>query len=246
MLRRFVSFNRSYARYLRRRLPSIFDSPSRDEELKRRVLASIGELHADTIVEVGGIDRPLLSKSNTYTYVGVDIESNDRCHDVYDRFIVQSIEKPLALPAKVVLSYGLLEHVQDNAAAIANIAAALEPGGATHHYVPSKWHPYSIALRLVGPVAQKKLIEVLRPGAESETGYRAFFDHCSTGAMRKLFKKNGLVSVDTRVYYRANDYFEFFLPAYILVSLFENLCQVLRLEIFASGFVISARKPPSS
>ena len=61
--------------------------------------------------------------------------------------------------------------------------------------------------------------------------------------MRKLFTENGLVAIETVAYYRANDYFAFFLPAYILISLFENLCRVFDLELLASGFVISARKP---
>ena len=61
--------------------------------------------------------------------------------------------------------------------------------------------------------------------------------------MRRLFVANGLVDIDVKAYYRANDYFAFFVPAYVLVSLFENLCQAFKIELLASGFVISARKP---
>jgi hypothetical protein len=243
MLQRFVSFNRSCSEYLLRRFPSFFDSPSYEDELKRRILNSIIDLRPDRIIEVGGIDRPLISKNEAYAYIGVDIEANNRCHEIYDRFILQTIEKPLDLSAKMLISTTLLEHVPDNTAAIANIANALEPGGATHHYIPSKWHPYAVALRLVGPVAQKKLIRVLRPWAASVTGYPAYFDHCSARAMWTLFAENGFVEIKTEVYYRANDYFAFFLPAYILISLFENFCRALRCELFASGFVISARRP---
>jgi hypothetical protein len=246
MLKRFISVNRLCSEYLLRRIPSFFDSPSNEEELKRRIQHNIIDLRPGRIIEIGGIDRPLISRNDAYTYIGVDIEVNDRCHEIYDQFIVQTIEKPLDLSARMLISITLLEHVRDNRAAIASIAEALEPDGTTHHYIPSKWHPYSIVLRMVGPVAQRKLIRILRPNAESVTGYPSFFDHCSTRAMRKLFAENGLVAIETKAYYRANDYFAFFVPAYILISLFENICRALKLELFASGFVISARKPSSS
>jgi 2-polyprenyl-3-methyl-5-hydroxy-6-metoxy-1,4-benzoquinol methylase len=54
-----------------------------------------------------------------------------------------------------VITITLLEHVADNKAAVANIARALKPSGATHHYLPPKYHPYAIALRIVGPDVQK-------------------------------------------------------------------------------------------
>lgn len=243
MLQRFVSLNRSCSEYLNRRFPSFFGSPSYQDELRRRVKKSLDDLHPRRIIEVGGIDRPLISKSRAYTYVGVDIEAQEQCYEIYDHFVVQSIEQPLGVSAEIVMSITLLEHVIDNKAAVTNIARALNPGGATHHYLPSKYHPYAIALRMVGPDAQKKLIRILRPGAAAVTGYPAFFDHCSAPAMRRLFVANGLVDINVKAYYRANDYFAFFVPAYVLVSLFENLCQAFKIELLASGFVISARKP---
>jgi hypothetical protein len=99
---------------------------------------------------------------------------------------------------------------------------------------------------MVGPEAQKKLIRILRPSAAAVTGYPAFFDHCSAPAMRQRFAASGLVDIDVKPYYRANDYFAFFVPAYVLVSLFEKFCRTFNIELFASGFVISARKPSES
>ena len=75
------------------------------------------------------------------------------------------------------------------------------------------------------------------------TGYPAFFDHCSVVSMRKLFDKVGFVNINAKPYYGANDYFVSFVPAYLLVTLFEWACSRWRWSIFASGFVISAEKP---
>jgi hypothetical protein len=44
-------------------------------------------------------------------------------------------------------------------------------------------------------------------------------------------------------YYRATDYFMFFFPFYLTVLLFEKLCERLEWMFFASGFVVSARRP---
>jgi hypothetical protein len=245
MIKKMIALNRQCSKYLLRRFPNFFGSPSYIDELKKRIDCSITILHPERIIEVGGIDRPILSRGSSYSYIGVDIEVRDRCYEIYDRFFVQSIESPLEISGNMVISTTLLEHVPDNQAAIRNIVRALEPDGVTHHYIPSKWHPYSIALRIVGPVIQKKLIPLLRPGAEHVSGYPAYFDHCTARAMRKLFLKSGLVNVESKAFYDANDYFAFFLPAYVAVSVFEALCRKLNLELLASGFVISGVKPSS-
>ena len=83
----------------------------------------------------------------------------------------------------MVISITMLEHVPNNTLAVGSMFEALKPGGVTHHYVPSNWHPYSIALRMVGPKLQKRLIATLRQAAAAVTGYPAFFDHCSVTSM---------------------------------------------------------------
>ncbi len=242
MLKSFVSWNRKACDALARRYPAVFDAPSYKAELEQRIAADIVRLHPTSILEVGGIDRPLLARQPAFDYIGLDIEEQPDCYQIYDRFIVQSIESPVDAQADMVISITLLEHVPNNDAAVGSMFAALRPGGSTHHYVPSKWHPYSIALRLVGPVMQKRLIRLLRPGAIAVTGYPAFFDHCSPSAMSALFRRHGFADIDVKAFYRANDYFAFFIPAYIVVTLFENLASVIDWRLLASGFVISARK----
>jgi hypothetical protein len=40
---------------------------------------------------MGGIDRPLLKRSDEYEYVGIDIEEQPTCYEKYDTFIFQSL-----------------------------------------------------------------------------------------------------------------------------------------------------------
>jgi len=64
--------------------------------------------------------------------------------------------------------------------------------------------------------------------------------------MTKTFQAVGFTEIDVQPFYRANDYFAFFIPAFIIVTLYENVCRWLNLRALASGFVISARKPLDS
>jgi hypothetical protein len=61
--------------------------------------------------------------------------------------------------------------------------------------------------------------------------------------MARLFEDVGFEDVRATCFYRANDYFAFFFPAFVAVTAFENLCRRLGWSYFASGFVISGRKP---
>jgi SAM-dependent methyltransferase len=243
LLRSFVAANRAAARWLEQRAPHLFGAEDYTAVLHAAIAADRAALKPATVLEVGGIDRPLLAKSADFAYVGLDIEHRPDCDLIYDRFIVQSIEQAVPVEADMIISITVLEHVPDNRAAARAMFGALRPGGTMHHYVPSKWHPYAIALRLVGPSLQKKLIAILRPDAVAVTGYPAFFDHCSPGAMERLFSQSGFGSIRVTPFYRASDYFAFFLPAYLAVVLFEALCQACGWRLFASGFVISAARP---
>jgi SAM-dependent methyltransferase len=242
LLKSFVGWNRKVCTALERRWPGIFSAPDYKAELERRIAADIQRLRPTVILEVGGIDRPLLTRTPGIEYIGLDIEEQPDCHRIYDRFIVQSIENPVDAKADMVISITLMEHVPNNDAAVRSMYAVLRPGGTTHHYVPSKWHPYSLALRLVGPKLQKRLIRDLRPAAIDVTGYPAFFDRCSPSAMSALFRSHGFADVNVQAFYGASDYFAFFVPAYIMVALFEKLTSALNWRFFASGFVLSAKR----
>lgn len=244
-LRRFVRLNRSASAWLVSTFPRIFGNPavSYRDLLIGRIAQDICTRRPAVILEAGGVDRPLVQRAPNYTFVGLDIEIRPDCTVLYDRFIVQSIEKQIPIRSDMIVSYTLLEHVPNNYAAMQAMFASLKPGGTTHHYVPSRYHPYSIALQVVGPALQKKLISLLRPGAEATTGYPAFFSYCDPVSMRSLMSKTGFVEIDFVPFYRASDYFAFLLPLFILVTLFENLCHALGMRVLASGFVVSARRP---
>tara|TARA_A100001035_G_C27778124_1_gene500202 strand:- start:1935 stop:2669 length:735 start_codon:yes stop_codon:yes gene_type:complete len=244
MIASFVKFNLKLSRFLARKFPNFFlDSRDFRTDLLRMINNSIPDFENLRILEIGGIDRPLLKKSNQYCYCGLDIEYKEKCNDLYDEFNVQSIESPLENNYNLIISITLLEHVENNKKAFLNIFNSLIDGGKTFHYVPSKNHFYSLILRLVGPKLQKIIIKHLRPQASLEiTGYPAFFDLCSPYELKKVLLDIGFKNIKIIPYYKAGDYFAFFTPLYFLVAFLENICEKLNLRYFASGLIISANK----
>jgi hypothetical protein len=244
MVKSFAKLNIELCHWLTRRYPKFFKGTRRPYEGKLRddIESHILSKKPQTIIEVGGIDRPLIKKSPVYTYIGVDIEDRDTCYEIYDEFYVQSIEQDLDIESDLIISITLLEHVKKNKLSLRVMHSSLKDGGRMLHYMPSKFHFYSIILRIVGPKLQKLIIKYLRPHAAAVTGYPAFFDYCSPSEMRRLCKEIGFEEVETISYYRANDYFAFFFPLFVVITLFETLFEFFEIEYFASGFILKATK----
>jgi SAM-dependent methyltransferase len=228
MIRRILSANKSISAKLKSRFPGIFRGEDGHAEINGRIRRDLRALSARTVLECGGIDRPLLQKSEIETYIGLDIEDRPRCHDVYHHFLVQSVEAPIAVTADIVISTTLLEHVPDTEAAFQQIHGALREGGTTHHYV--------------GPSLQRKLIGLFRPEAADVSGYPVFFDNCSPSALERILVRTGFRDIDIKPFYHATEYFDFFAPLFLCVGVFEKTCERFNIRLFAAGVVVSAKR----
>ena len=242
-LKLFVSSNRKLCRLLEKTFPNFFGAPrkyhSDQLDLISKIILENNNLR---ILEVGGADRPMLSRSKKYFYAGMDIDDKPSCYECYDKFLVQSVEDKILDKFDLIISTTLLEHVPNNTRSVQSIYGGLNLGGSMVHYIPSKYHFYSLCLRLVGPKIQKVLIKYLRPEAIAVTGYPAFFDHCSPNQMKSLCNACGFRNVEIIPYYKATDYFAFFIPVYLFVSIIENLFEFFGVSYFASGFIVRAQK----
>ncbi|MHC4556531.1 MAG: class I SAM-dependent methyltransferase [Planctomycetota bacterium] len=242
ILEKIVSFNVKQTQSFDRRFPRLVRNGCYRSEIVSLIDSFISQKEFSHVLEVGGIERPLLKRSERIEYDGLDIEYKDMYKEFYDHFLVQSIEEPILRTYDLIVSIAVLEHISDNTLSITQMYKALRTGGCIVHYTPSKYHPYSLILRLVGPRIQKRLIRVLRPWAEHMTGYPAFFNKCSPREMKKISRASGFKQIKVIPFFRANDYFRFSAPAYILVTLWENICLKLKWEQLCSGFIIIARK----
>ena len=243
IIKRFVQANKSFSSKLDGKFPSYFlGNRNNHTDLLGEIKEYIRKKKPRHILEVGGVDRPLLRKNINYKYVGIDIDNNIKCLNIYDEYLVKSIEEPIGREFDLIISFTLLEHIKNNRKSLNNIYNSLVEGAATYHYVPSKNHPYSIVLRIVGPKLQRLLIKHLRSYAADVTGYPTYFNLCTPSQMKNEMEEIGFKEVKVIPYYKAGDYFSFFVPAYMMVTIYENIIEKMHLSELSSGFLISGIK----
>lgn len=239
----FISHNKAVCARLRERYPRWFRGESPHWRMREEIGASIRAASEGgkrpVVLEVGGVDRPLFPRDPAYVWMGLDVDHRPAAETLYDVFHAGSVEDPIPLKADIIVSYALLEHLPDTRLALRRMRDALNEGGSMHHYHPCKRHPYALVLRLVGVRMQNWLIARVRPESQAVTGYRTFFDGCGVAERVAMLRELGMSDVRTHVFYRANEYFDAFVPAYVLVSLFETLCERMGWTTFAAGVVVS-------
>ena len=145
VLTNFIQFNLKLYRALSKKYPDFFlGKRCYQKELIKRINSSLNNFINCSVLELGGIDRPPLEKSNNYYYCGWDIEYKDKCNDLYDDFYVQSAEDKFDKKFDIIFSTTLIEHLKNTKITFKNIYCALNDGGITYHYLPSKNHLYAL------------------------------------------------------------------------------------------------------
>lgn len=242
MIKGFINLNRTLSRKFSERYKDFVGS----DNYKIIMLCEINNfLHYKNysfVLEAGGIDRPLLNKSEKIKYDGLDIEYKEKCLEIYDDYYVQSIEESLQNKYDLICSFAVLEHVRDNNKSFQVMFNALNNDGMMIHYLPNKYHPYSIISRVLGSKLAIKLLKITHPQTIGISGYPSFYNQCSVNDMQRLCYKIGFKDIQIIPYYRANFYFEICFPFFFLVTVWENICKKFNWSTFCSGFIIIAKK----
>ena len=68
LIKEFVSLNRQLSRRLERKFESFFATPSYEMDLVKIITDSLKNNSIKKILEIGGINRPILQKNKGYTY----------------------------------------------------------------------------------------------------------------------------------------------------------------------------------
>jgi len=242
LIKGLIDLNRKLSRIFSERYIEFVRSGDYKQTLLYEINTFLKFRNYSFVLEVGGIDRPLLCRSEEIKYDGLDIENKEKCLEIYDNYYVQSIEEPLQNKYDLICSFALLEHVRDNNKSFQVMLDALINDGMMIHYLPSKYHPYSIILRVLGSKLAIKLLEITHPQIIGISGYPSFFNQCSVNDMQRLCNKIGFKAIKIIPYYRANFYFEIFFPFFFLITLWENICKKFNWYTFCSGFIIIAKK----
>jgi SAM-dependent methyltransferase len=250
-LRRFLDWNQRVSRWQRSLVGRLVPGTSRDgpTDFRDRVLPGLLKPGL-RVLDVGGGKYPAITVDTKRRLglhmVGLDISKDELVHapaGAYDDIVVGDIAT-VSIPGTydLVFSRTLMEHVRDPGAAIANLAGALAPGGIMAHVVPCGNAPFAIVNRRLGNRAARRLLFAIFPHKARNSGFPAYYRDCTPGALSRLCQASGLTVVEVIPYYRS-DYGAFFVPLNTVELLRQALMAGLRLQNFAEGFSLVARRP---
>lgn len=214
----------------------------KDLDTKFIDLVNLESKSAKQILELGGVSRPVLQKTDNRSYIGIDIDDKFNHEQFYDRFYCQSVESKFPVKADLIFSKYLMEHVKDVEKSYVNQISALMDKGKIVHLYPLGYHPFSLLNRLIGNRMARLIIPIIRPGVEGITGYPAFYSLGSAYSLEKFLKQRKGIKVECKYYYGAVDYFSFFFPIALLVSIFNFIVRTFRMKIFASNVIVVITK----
>jgi 2-polyprenyl-6-hydroxyphenyl methylase/3-demethylubiquinone-9 3-methyltransferase len=202
------------------------------------------------VLDVGGGKRPAIPVQTKQELglhvVGLDVseaELAEAPEGAYDATIVGDVAVT-SIPGHydLVFSRAVLEHVADPAAAIANLASVLLPGGTMAHVMPCRNAPFAILNRWLGNRSARRVLFAIFPEKQENSGFLAYYRDCTPGRLSRTCRESGLEVVQLTPYYNSG-YTSFFAPLYTIEMLRQALMCALRLEDLAEGFSIVARRP---
>ena len=138
----------------------------------------------------------------------------------------------------LVLSRALLEHVDGVPQAVRNMRRVLKPGGQAIHLVPCRYSLFGTAARALPLRPSLTLLHALDPDTKGKVEFPTVYDHCYPSALRQVFREAGFREVDLTICWGQPGYFEFFLPVFLLTSLYERFVERRVVEDAASYVIV--------
>jgi len=205
-----------------------------------------------SVYDIGGGKHPVVDRANKkdlgLRITGLDVDPGELAQapeDCYDDVCCCDIADYRGSgAADLVICHATLEHVRDNAKAMAAIASVVRPGGTVAIFVPSRHAAYARLNVLLPEKVIHKMLDFVCPSTRGSHGFRAYYDKCSIREFRALGHENGLEIVSIYPYY-VSGYFGAFFPAYVIWRLFFLLNYAIDRERAVETFTIILRKPLS-
>jgi ubiquinone/menaquinone biosynthesis C-methylase UbiE len=248
MLTQFISANRRAARYLRDRMPQSKNDFFHDFE---RVLGSrLNTGTPLTVLDLGGGAQCLfhgIIRNPNLRLVAIDISAeelakNSQAHGKVQADLTQRIPLPDS-SADIAVSCYVMEHLNNVASCISEVARLLKPGGFFINLFPCKFAPYAIINRALPEKLGKYILHRALPGTEKEHRFPAVYDHCLPRAFDQLLRASGFeIEPESRYCSNGSDYFTFFLPLYLASSAYDFLAMKSGLSALSVCYLSVAKK----
>ncbi len=251
VLRQYLDLNTRLSWWQRslvaRVIPHLADDGAR--EFRERLLWSLIK-PGFRILDVGGGKHPAIppdmKRDLGLHVVGLDISDTELLQapaGAYDQIVVGDVAT-VEIPGEydLIFSRSVIEHVQEPAKAIDNLSRVLRPGGTMAHFMPCRNAPFAIINRLLGNQLARQVLFALFPDKRNDSGFQAFYNHCTPSDLAHLMGRHGLEVVKVIPYYKS-DYAAFFAPFYTIEMFRQAVMCYFEVQNYAETFSIVARTP---
>lgn len=199
-----------------------------------------------SVLDVGSGRRPsvpLEARPVGCKYVGLDVsgvELENAPEGSYDRTFVSDVADHVAAldgSFDLVVSFQVLEHVQDLRAATTNLATYLRPEGRLIAQFSGRFALFALLNSLLPRSLGVWLLEHLT-GATREKTFPAYYDRCWASAIRRCFRDWSVVRLRAR--YFGASYFRFLPPLEAAYLVYEDWACDGGHENLATHYLIDA------
>jgi SAM-dependent methyltransferase len=250
LLSSFLAANSRASRAIEAWLPALFRRHLHTV-YKYQVADLVNRQPRQVVLDIGaGKDCPFLPfvhEPRAHLIIGVDCSEHElRANTHLDTKIVADAAAN-RFPfedgsADIVVSRSVVEHIRDNQVFFANCARVLRPGGILVHTFPCRFAPFSLINQFMPNVVARRLLAYFQPQWKDECGFIAYYDHCYFSAIRSLLDRNGLQNPQFTFRYYQSIYFDFFLPLYVLMLLYDLGTWFLGIRNLACGILVTATR----
>lgn len=161
-----------------------------------------------------------------------------------DELLLADATREIPLPdasVDLVLSRAVMEHLESPQAFLRHSWRVLKPGGYGIHVFPCKFAPFALINGLLPPGLSRKVLFYFQPDFREKGGFPAYYRKCYYTGIKRLLTETGFEIRELRHFHSQSVYFDFFLPLFLLSSLYEIL--TLPFKNLASFLLVVAQKP---
>jgi ubiquinone/menaquinone biosynthesis C-methylase UbiE len=243
----FIGLNRRASRALEVWLPNLFKRHLHTL-YKFQVADLINERRGRVTLDVGAGKEcpffPFVRDPRSSVIVGVDCSEHELRHNA-DLSLKVVADAAGGLPFRdasmdLVVSRSVIEHIKDNQAFFAECARVLRPGGTLVHTFSGKFTPFSLLNRVMPNALARGLIAFFHPHWKDDCGFRAYYDKCYFSAIQKLLDRYGFRNSQFTFRYYQSIYYEFLLPLYAVMLLFDLIMWFFGIRNLACGILVTA------
>ncbi len=140
----------------------------------------------------------------------------------------------------LLVSRTLLEHVPDLQSAVTEMARVLKPGGRSIHLLPCRYALFAIAARVVPFDIAKAILHRTIPESEGVVEFDVVYDRGHPTALEAAFARAHFHEVNVECTWDQTDYFQPFVPAFLLVLAYQRFAEAFRIRIVAAYALVEA------